>query len=103
MNRATRRRLESGKGRHDGRKVRHYLIRPTGEREVEIYLPPPVFDHAQRIMEAVRSQARSEREAGDELERILKPYFPLRYNPQRDYISLVREKAAQILTPAGAA
>lgn len=102
MNRATKRRLASGRGRHDGRKVRHYLVRPTGEREVEIRLPPPVFDRAQRIMADVRSQVRHEREAGEELQRILRPYFPLRFRPDRDYVSLVREKAAQVLTGQGA-
>ncbi len=98
MNRATRRRLASGKGRNDGRKVKRYLMRPTGEREVEIRLPPPVFDAAQRIMDAVRSQSRHESEAGQELQRLLRPYFPHSFNPRRDYVSLVRERAVQVLT-----
>jgi len=102
MNRAQKRELARGRGRHDGRRRRYWIMRPTGELDIEIRLPPPVFDAAQRILDAVRTQSRHESEAGEELRRLLRPYYPHNFNPRRDHLTLTRERAAQVLTPAGA-
>lgn len=93
MNRAARRTKKTADP-----KQQRWLCRPTGEREVEIHLPPQVFDQAQRLVDAVRTQQRHESEAGEELKRLLRPYFPLKFNPNTDHIALVREKAIQVLT-----